>query len=149
MGQIALPANSTVLLDSMCVIYAVERVPPYVRLLRPVFTDIRAGRLACAISTVTLAEVLTKPLRDGDSALAGRFRRVLLRTRNVTLLPLDRAVAERAASLRARYSLRTPDAVQIGTAIEAGCTHVVTNDPVWKRVTELPILILKDILASP
>ena len=37
-------------------------------------------------------------------------------------------IAEKAAELRAAYSLRTPDCIQIATAIAAGATSFLTND---------------------
>ncbi|WP_225896572.1 type II toxin-antitoxin system VapC family toxin [Amazonocrinis nigriterrae] len=38
------------------------------------------------------------------------------------------AIAETAAQLRADSNLRTPDAIQIATAIRAGASFFVTND---------------------
>jgi predicted nucleic acid-binding protein len=40
-----------------------------------------------------------------------------------------------AASLRARYGLRTPDALQISVALAAGCSAFLTNDARLQRVT--------------
>ena len=42
-----------------------------------------------------------------------------------------------AAAIRARYRLRTPDAIQLATGIRAGATVAVTNDATWR---ELPII---------
>jgi hypothetical protein len=44
-------------------------------------------------------------------------------------------VAERAAELRARYNLRTPDALQVATALVRRCEAFLTNDARLKRVT--------------
>jgi predicted nucleic acid-binding protein len=51
-------------------------------------------------------------------------------------------VAERAADLRARYNVRTPDAIQLATALEAGCDAFLTNDLALRRVAELRVLVL-------
>jgi predicted nucleic acid-binding protein len=41
--------------------------------------------------------------------------------------------------------LRTPDALQIATALEAGCEAFLSNDAGLRRVTELRVLILDDL----
>ena len=61
------------------------------------------------------------------------------KTGNFTLLPIDRAVAEIAADVRARYRLRTPDALQVAAALSAGCEALVTNDTTLSRVTAPPV----------
>jgi predicted nucleic acid-binding protein len=53
--------------------------------------------------------------------------------------------AERAADLRARYGLKTPDALQIGCALESGCDAFLCNDLALKRVTELRVLALDEL----
>jgi predicted nucleic acid-binding protein len=37
-------------------------------------------------------------------------------------------IADRAAQLRGKYKLGTPDAIHIATAIESGATAFITND---------------------
>lgn len=54
-------------------------------------------------------------------------------------------LAEQAADLRARYNLRTPDAVQIATAIDTGCDAFLTNDIALKRVTEICVIVLSEL----
>jgi predicted nucleic acid-binding protein len=48
--------------------------------------------------------------------------------------------------LRARYPVRTPDALQIAAALSNGCQAFLTNDKRLKPVSELKILVLDDIL---
>ncbi len=89
--------------------------------------------------------VLTQPLQVGNTAIATAYRALLLGSRHFTLLPIDAAVADRAADLRARYRLRTPDAMQLAAAISAGCQAVMTNDATMRRVTELRVLVLDEL----
>jgi predicted nucleic acid-binding protein len=42
--------------------------------------------------------------------------------------------------------LRTPDALQIATAAEHGAQIIVTNDNRWKRLKEIPVVVLEDYL---
>jgi predicted nucleic acid-binding protein len=61
------------------------------------------------------------------------------------LVPITIPVAESAADLRARYNLRTPDALHVASAIHVGCEAFLTNDTGIKRVQELAILILDEL----
>ena len=95
---------------------------------------------------ITLSEVLVHPLSQGNIQLRDAYHRILLNSHDFATLSIDAAIAERAAELRARYGLRTPDALQIATALSAGCTAFVTNDVRLKRVTDLRVLILDDLV---
>jgi predicted nucleic acid-binding protein len=77
------------------------------------------------------------------------YRSILLYGSNFRLLPVTAAVADSAAYLRACYNLRTPDALHIATAIEAGCDSFLTNDESFKRINELRVLILDELELDP
>jgi CRISPR/Cas system type I-B associated protein Csh2 (Cas7 group RAMP superfamily) len=55
-------------------------------------------------SAVILTEMLTRPKQVGDVALERAYRRLLTNSRNFTLVPIDAAVADDAAGLRARLA---------------------------------------------
>lgn len=94
---------------------------------------------------ITLTEVLIHPLRRGDAALQSQYSDLLVNAANFQTLPIDIAAAMSAADLRARYNLRMPDALQVATAITAGCEAFLTNDAALQRVTELRILVLDQL----
>jgi predicted nucleic acid-binding protein len=64
-------------------------------------------------------------------------------------IPVNETIAARAAYLRAKYRLRTPDALHAATAIVSGCDAFLTNDVTFRRVNEIPILILDDLELDP
>lgn len=132
-------------LDTSPFIYFVERNLLYVDLMREVFKRLTDGNFRAYSSVITLTEVLVQPLRQNNQTLADDYRDLLFNGVNFQLLPLTAAIAERAAELRAKYNLRTRDALQIATALENGCDAFLCNDNTLKRVTELQILILDDI----
>ncbi len=135
-------------IDTALFIYFVERHPDYLGLMREIIRLIDAGEIEAVSSVVTLTEVLTHPLRFKNVLLAQRYRDVLYRSRNFRLLPIDAAIAEVAADLRARYNLRAPDALQLAAAIKAGCDAFLTNDATLKKVTELKVLVLSELQLS-
>ena len=92
-------------------------------------------------STVTLLEVLVHPLRNNNRELATEYRDILLNSRLMTL-EVSNAIAEQAAGLRAAHNIRTPDAIQISAALNAGATHFLTNDI---RLPEIPSIQILSI----
>ena len=132
-------------LDTTPFIYFVERHPVYVDVIREIFRRITNGDYQAASSVITLTEVLVQPLRKKDKTLADEYRDLLYNGANFQLFSLNSPIAETAAELRAKYNLRTPDALQIAAAMENGCDAFLCNDNGLKRVTELKILILDEL----
>ena len=66
-----------------------------------------------------LTEVMVKPLQTGNDELAQEYRDILVHSDAHTLVSITVPIAESAADLRARYNLRTPDALHVATAISS------------------------------
>lgn len=77
-------------------------------------------------STLTLGEILVKPLERGDRSLSGKYESAVNATS--ILLPFDVKAARVYASLRSDRALRAPDAIQLACAASAGVDLFVTND---------------------
>lgn len=80
------------------------------------------------------------PKRNGQEELCRRYREIFQSFPNLAVLALETEIAEIASNLRARYSVRTPDAIHIATAIRAGAAAFISEDGRLNRVEELPIL---------
>ena len=104
-----LPDNGLVLVDSAPIVYVLEGHSIQSPRFRPLFEAHASGKLRFAVSTITLSEVLTGPLRSGDEALARRYRALL---QSWQVVDLDSDIAETAARLRATLRLKLADAVQ-------------------------------------
>lgn len=59
---------------------------------------------------------------------------------------VDIKMSDMASDLRARYNIRTPDAIQVATTILAGAGTFLTNDESLKRVKEIKVSLLEDML---
>ncbi len=103
----------------------------------PMFERHARGEIALAVTTVTIAEVLTGPLAAGEEALAKRYR-ATLETWHVVDFGVD--IAESAARLRATYHLKLPDAIQLASALAIGADALVTHDRDFAKVRGLRIL---------
>jgi predicted nucleic acid-binding protein len=124
-------------------IYFVENHPIYAEKVEVIFEIVETQAIDITTSVMTLTETLMKPLQANDQQLIDTYNNLL--TQNVRLVPITAAIARLAAELRARYNLRTPDALHIATAIDAGCDAFLTNDFTLKRVQELTILVLDEL----
>jgi predicted nucleic acid-binding protein len=110
-----------------------------------VFRRIADGPLEGRTSIISLTEALVYPKRSHDQAQEVSYRALLLQTQRFLSMRVNSAIADRAADLRARYNLRTPDAIQIATALQAGCEAFLTNDLALRRVTDLRVLALSTL----
>lgn len=123
MGIIDELQGSVVGLDTAPLIYFIERHPDYHRLVRPLFSELDRGQFTMVTSTVTLTEVLVHPLRKNEDELVAQYSDILLNAEHLTTFDVSKTVAVLAAELRADHNIRTPDAVQLATALHAGASN--------------------------
>jgi predicted nucleic acid-binding protein len=131
-------------LDTAPVIYYIERNPQYFALASVVFDHIVNGTPIGVASPVTLAECLVLPYQLGQTELQQDFIELLTESDTIEFVEIDQTLALQAAQIRARYNLQLPDAFQIAVALAAGCEAFLTNDVIFRRVTELQVLVLDD-----
>lgn len=136
----------TVHIDTNALIYFLEDLAPRSGIVGAVLARMEAGLLRGCSSYVTLLEVLVKPLRDGRGELADAYREILVHSASFALVPLDREVSESAAKIRAKHNFKTPDAIQLASALHAGARAFLTNDVQLRRFAELDVVILDDFV---
>ncbi len=133
----ALDEGALILVDSAPIIYTLEARARFAARFAPLFQRHADGEIALAVTTVTIAEVLTGPLRAGEEALARRYRAVL-EAWQVVGLTCD--VAESAARIRGKYNLKLPDAIQVASALSINAAALVTHDRDFTKVRGLRIM---------
>ncbi|MDE0421986.1 MAG: type II toxin-antitoxin system VapC family toxin [Gammaproteobacteria bacterium] len=77
-------------------------------------------------STLTLSEILVRPVEVGDETLARRYEQSIAAA--ATVLPFDCAAAAAFAGIRRDRSIAPPDAIQLACASVAGVDMFITND---------------------
>ena len=132
-----LSERALLLINSAPIIYVLEDHPKFAARFGPLFEAHAAGRLQFAVTTVTIAEVLTGPMKANDEALARRYRAILKSWRPVDL---NVDIAESAARLRASLRLGLADAVQAASALAINAAALVTHDRDFSRVRSLRII---------
>lgn len=135
--QSTLPDGALVLVDSAPIIYVLENDHRFASRFRPLFERQDAGAVRFAVTTITIAEVLTGPFRQGEEALAKRYRAVL---ESWQVIGLTAEIAESAARFRAKLGLRMADAIQIASAMAVNADALVTHDRDFSKVRNLTVL---------
>ena len=64
---------------------------------------------------------------QSEKCQAAEYRDILLNSK-LTILEVSTSIAEQAAQLRAAHNIRTPDAIQLATAMAVGASYFITND---------------------
>ena len=137
-------AGSRIGIDTAPFIYLIEQNPAYYARVRAFFQLLDSGTIHGYTSIITLIEVLTIPRNNQPPHLATAYRAILSNSPALTLIPTDIIIAERAAQLRVDFQLRTPDAIQVATALHNRCAAFFTNDKRLRRVSAIPIVILDE-----
>jgi len=133
------PDGGTVLIDTNPIIYILEGNPlgePF----RSIFEAVDSGRIQALVTPITVAEVVSGPLKKNRVALAERYRRTITQNPGWDIREIDADVAVLAARLRLRHSLKLPDAFQLAVALEQGCSALITHDRDFGTVSDLLVL---------
>lgn len=134
-------------LDTAVFIYHFEKSRTYFKLTKEIFSRLDKDEDFTAITSIlTLLEVSVKPIKESRNDLLKEYSTKLLYDEKLTSLMVDGDIVRKAAELRARYGINTPDAIQIATAIIGQCDIFITNVVNLKKVKEIEVLLLDDFL---
>ncbi|HEX6557424.1 MAG TPA: PIN domain-containing protein [Ktedonobacteraceae bacterium] len=145
MGWIDSLRGSVVGLDTTPLIYFIEENPAYLKVVDPFFEAVALGEITVITSVIALLEVLVHPIRNADTKLAQKYRDILLDSEGLTTILLDQDIAEEAARLRAFHNIRTPDSIQMATAIIGKASFFLTNDIRLSSLPNLKTLLLDEL----
>ena len=136
-------------IDSSVFIYYAEANPQFGAAAHGVFSLCEAPKKKVFASTLVITEVLTGYRKKKDREAEDTFWNIARALApGLIFLPVTVAVADTSADFRAKYNLRTPDALHIAAAIQADAGCFITNDRRLKAVKEIPVLLLAE-LAKP
>jgi predicted nucleic acid-binding protein len=117
---------SRIFWDTNLFIYLIEGYGPNFELVRNLRKAMLSRGDQLLTSTLTLGEVLVKPMERQDEELARKYEDSIV-TASITI-DFDARAARIYASLRSNRSLRPPDAIQLACAGAAGIDLFITND---------------------
>jgi predicted nucleic acid-binding protein len=130
-----------VFLDTNIVIYLIETTSTFHARAQTHITALRTANHSFAVSDLVCLECRVWPLRQNDQALLAAYDSFFA-SAGVQVFPLTTPVCQRATLLRATYNFKTPDALQLATAIVHGCDQFLTLDGRLSRCPDIPIELL-------
>lgn len=138
---------SRIFLDTTFFIYLIEGTSSRATRAKYLVRAFAARRDEVLTSVMSVGEVLVSPLKNGDHALAQRYRQIF-RGRGVTVLPFVEPAAEGFARIRL-MGVKPPDAIQLATAATSGCDLFLTNDDRLLGVTVPGIQFISSFEKAP
>lgn len=130
-----------VALDSMIFIYHLEQTEPYFQLVQRIFSAAQRGEVELITSMVSITETLSAPKYLQLSEVVREIDLFFKEADFLSIYSLDWEIAHEAARLRRENKiLRTPDAIQLATAVVAGADTFITND---RKLRKIKIASLK------
>jgi predicted nucleic acid-binding protein len=135
-------------LDTSILIYHLEDIEPYSDLTEAAFSAIAEGLPKAVVSMISITELLVQPFAKGEEDRITVFEQFILSLPNTNLIPPTYTIAKEAARLRAKYAIRTPDALLISTALSEKAEAFLTNDSRLRslKAEGVGILVLDDFL---
>ena len=127
--------------DSVILIYWLDQVGPFQLRAENRMQVFQAAGDRIAISDLTRLKCRVGVLKRKDAVALAAFDSLFARP-EVQILPLTAAVFDRAAQIRADLGFKTPDALHVAAAIEAGCDRFLTNDARLSKCSSITIEIL-------
>jgi len=133
---------SRIFWDTNIFIYLLEGSGELSQRTHQVLVRMAARKDELITSTLTLGELLVRPLEAGENDAVARYER-FLSSPGVQLVDFDRAAARVFAELRVDRTIRPPDAVQLSCASVAGANLFITNDArlSQKKVTGVDFIV--------
>ena len=87
-------------------------------------------------------ECRVKSIKDGDATALDIYDR-LFEAQDLELLPVSRAVLDTATDLRAKWSLRSPDAIHLASALISNADVFLTGDRALARCADVRVEVLE------
>ncbi|HEX4056615.1 MAG TPA: type II toxin-antitoxin system VapC family toxin [Tepidisphaeraceae bacterium] len=129
-------------LDASTIVYSVESRSPFREAVLSRLGQVEGTPGGILLtSRLSRLECRVKPLRENNAALLATYEGFFTRAL-VNVIEIGPNIVERATELRARYGLKTPDAIHVATAIEEHADLLLTGDRELARCGEVKVEIL-------
>lgn len=128
-------------LDSMIFIYHFEQTGAYFERVRDILLSAQAGASELITSVISVAEALAAPKYANLPEAVREIDLFFKEADFLKVIGFDWEIAHETARLRRENkNLRTPDAIQLATAVVAGADTFITND---RKLRKIKIASLK------
>lgn len=131
-------------IDTNIFAYFIERNKDFFKTVEKEFKKIRAQKNDLCLTFLSQSELLVRPLAINDEGLIDFYAQLKDRFPISIIFPTENTPTI-TAQLRVKYQLKIPDSLNLATAITSNCHTFITNDGGLKKVSEIKILLLKEL----
>jgi len=133
-------------IDTMFFIYLFEKNKKYFSIIKELFDLIEKEKILAVTSMITPIEILSTPNIENYPEKQRLYLSFFKKMKNLKVIEIGWSLVEKASDYRRKFSLRTPDAIQLATAIDSHAKVFLTNDSRFKKIKEIPVLILDEFV---
>lgn len=131
-------------IDANVFIYFLEEDPRWLATTSAIFASARRQEFLAVTADAVVSEVMVLPYRSRDEERISRVRSFFTLPGFLEVRSHARADFDEAARIQAEWRVRMVDALHLGTARNAGCDCLITNDARMPSIPGLDVLSLQD-----
>lgn len=132
--------------DTMLFIYLFDNNKKYFSIVKEFFDLLEKEKITVVTSIISPIEIISAPSIEEYPEKQRLYISFFKKIKNLKVKEIDWELVEKVGYFRRKYNLRTPDAIQIVTVIDSQAKIFVTNDVRFKKVTEIPVIILDEFI---
>lgn len=134
-------------LDANVIIFGHEADEPLKQLVLNLLLDWcqRGGKVTTSILSRLECRVI--PLRTRNAGLLADYAD-FFSSEALEVVEISRPIIELATELRAQYGFKSPDAIHLASAVDAGAQKFLTADVALRKCTEIVVEVISPPLAG-
>jgi len=134
--------GNKIFLDTNLIIYFLEANEDFYPKIRTFFLQAENKEITIYTSSLSYLEVLVPVIKNRKIELKAKYDYLFKGFYGVKIIDIDLEVAEIGAFIRAKYNIRTPDALQVACVIKEKCDKFLTADKRLKDIQEIEVEII-------
>lgn len=142
MGSLSVAEYPSFYLDTSLYIYFFEDHPVFAQDVQDILSEVIELKKPLFGSELLFSELLTLPYKENQQELVNLYQRLPTIIPSFRAVAVSREIAIGSARLRAKYDLRTPDAIHLATAIVCKASCFICSDKKLQKITEIKVLCL-------
>lgn len=132
--------------DTMIFIYLFENNKKYFSIVKEFFDLLEKEKIIVITSIISPIEIISTPSIEKYPEKQRLYLSFFKKMKNLKVKEISWELVEKVGYFRRKYNLRTPDAIQLVTVIDSHSKIFVTNDIRFKKVKEILIIILDELI---